>query len=381
MSLLTNLLVSCFLTKPKNFASDVPIKKIVSLFSNDLIYQSSPDEKIIIGKKNIEPTKFEISGFETEIGKKLWQLPFVGEVVGQTEKQILVYEEKTNSVHFINPNDGQITRNISPAPTPLSSKNTLERGMAFTDEIYLTTKALYTQVIENGQVDENFPIGITAQSWEKNEKKWFVQPVKQIVIIEYRPIIFGDKVLIINTRQKIGGPHSYQNVSLKTGEELFRGDSEGEFSYLGKGYFMEQTSAFVRRIDPITNKDLWRIEADFINASVSAISNQITISTPHKDHTRTIRIVEPGSGKILKQFDLPDLGLTVFNAAFLTKDNQIWLTFTKDKHKDAYLREYDYLVGYDTETKKALWRTDFKSYSADSLLNSAGEKVKVENGN
>lgn len=376
--LLTYCLSACFFSRETKFASDAPIKKLVSFFPTGLIYQSSPDEKIIIGKKNISAAIFEISGFERESGKKLWQLPFVGEVVGETEKQILIFEESTNSVHFINPNDGQITRKISPAPLPLSSKTTLESGMAFTDELYLTTKPLYGQVFANGKIDESWKIGITAKIWENNEEKWFVPPVRQIVIIEYKPVILGEKVLLINTRQKIGGPHSYQNVSLKTGEELFRADSEGEFCYLGKGYFMEQTSGFVRRIDPNTNKDIWRIEADFTNASVSSINNQITISTPHPTHIRTIRIVDAETGKILKQFDLPDLQRTVFHAAFLTKANQIWLHFANGKVKDSNLGDYDYVIGYDTESKKALWRTEFNNYSESSLLNLVGDNMKIE---
>lgn len=378
MGILTAFLSACFFTKEIKFATDAPVKKLASPFPNELIYQSTPDASVILGKKQIEPAIFEISSFEISTGKKLWQLPFVGEVVGNTEKQILVYEEKSNSVHFINPKDGQITRKISPAPNPLTSKNSLESGMAFTDEMYLTTKGLYTSIWENRQQDETFSIGITAKTWEKNEKKWFVPPVKQIVIIEYKPVIFDDKVLLINTRQKIGGPHSYQNVSLKTGEETFHADSEGEFSYIGKGYLIELTSSFVRRIDPITNKDIWKIPQDFPNASVSAIGNQITISTPHKDHTRWIGMIDAETGKVLKSFDLPDLGLTVFNAAFITKDNQVWLNFANGKLKDSNLGDYDYLVGYDIETKKALWRTDFNNYSESSLLDLVGNKMKIE---
>jgi hypothetical protein len=382
MSILINFLTACFLAKKENYAAAAPVKKISCelSFPTDLIYQSTPDASVILGKKQIEPAIFEVSGFEVSSGKKLWQLPFQGAIVGNTEKQILVYEEKTSTVHFINPKDGQITRKISPAPNPLTSKNGLESGMAFTDDMYLTTKGLYTSIWENRRQDETFPIGVTAKSWESNEKKWFLPPVKQIVIIEYRPIIFGDKVLIINTRQKIGGPHSYQNISLKTGEELFRGNSEGEFSYIGKDFFMDQTSAFVRRIDPLTNKDIWKIEADFTNASVSSVSaGQITVSTPHPDHTRTIRIVDAESGKVLKQFDLPDLQRTGFNAAYLTKDNKIWLNFSLELNKNADKDHYNYWASYNPETKKAEWRTDFNSESVSSLFPFVSEKMKVEN--
>lgn len=150
MSILTSLFAACSMMKSDKFASGAPIKKIIfdAPFPNDLIYQATPDAKIIVGKKKIESAIYEIGGFDIETGKKLWQLPFVGEIVGQTEKQILVYEEKTSAVHFITPQDGQISRKISPAPNPLTSKNSLERGMAFTDDVYLTTKALYTSILE-----------------------------------------------------------------------------------------------------------------------------------------------------------------------------------------------------------------------------------------
>lgn len=381
VSILISFLTGCFLAKQENYAAAQPVKRIACElpFPTDLIYQSTPDETVILGRKQIEPAIFEISGFETSSGKKLWQLPFPGEPVGDTAKQILVYEKNTSSVHFINPKDGQITRKISPAPVPLTSQSGFAAGMAFTDEMYLTTKALYTQMRDNGKVDESFPIGITAQTWENNEKKWFVPPVKQIVIIEYRPVVLGDKVLLINTRQKIGGPHSYQNISLKTGEQLFRNDSEGEFSYIGKGFLMDQTSGFVRRIDPLTNKEIWKLEDDFTNSRVAAIGNQITIATPHKDHTRTIRIVDAESGKILKQFDLPDLQRTVLNAAYLAKDNNVWLNFNLEQNVSMGETPYNYWVGYNPETKKAAWRTDFESSSISSLFPFAGEKMKVEN--
>jgi outer membrane protein assembly factor BamB len=381
---LTTWLMACLTTKETKFATDAPVKKIISQFQSDLIFQSSPNEKVIIGKKNLEPAIYEISGFEAETGQQIWKLPFVGEVVGQTEKQILVYEEKTNSVHFINPEDGQMTRKISPAPAPLSSKNSLERGMAFTDEMYLTTKSLYTQVIANGQVDESWKIGMTAKTWENNEQKWFVAPVKQIVNIEYKPVIFTGYVLIINPKQSIDGGHSYQIISLKTGEEITRKTTDGEYFDFGKGLFIEKTSNFVRQIKPFaeffpqSNKELWKVDGDFKNAKVSVIGKQISIATPHTDHTQTILVIDADTGKELKKFDLPDLKETILEGVFVTKDNQIWLNFAKDKYKNADLREYDYLVGYDVETQKALWRTEFKNPLAASLLDLASDKMKIE---
>ena len=108
---------------------EAPLKKIVFAlpFPTDLIYQAAPDAKVIVGTKELEPAiykmnggvietpTFEISGFDVETGRKLWQLPFVGEVVDQTETQILVYEEKTLTVHFVTPRTGEITRTERPA--------------------------------------------------------------------------------------------------------------------------------------------------------------------------------------------------------------------------------------------------------------------------
>lgn len=121
---------------------------------------------------------YEISGFEVETGKKLWQLPFEGEVVGETETQILVYEAKTFVLYFIAPQTGEETRKIAPAPNPLTSRNGFEYGMAFADDVYLTTKSLYTSVYsnasdwENRREDESFKIGITAKALNDDKTKW-----------------------------------------------------------------------------------------------------------------------------------------------------------------------------------------------------------------
>ena len=383
MSILTSLFAACWGAKPEKFASDAPVKKIVFdlPFPGDLIYQASPDAKVIVGKKKIEPAIYEIGAFEIETGKKLWQLPFIGEVIGQTETQILVYEEKTLTVHFINPNDGKITRKVSSAPNPLTSKNSLETGMAFTDEMYLTTKALYTSILENGQADESFKIGITAKTWENKEVKWFVPPVKQIVTIETRPVIFGDKVLIINANYSPQEPHYYQIVSLTTGAEIFRGASEGYFYYLDNKFFIEQTKSFARRIEPLTGKELWRIEYAAQNAGVSAIGNQITVSTNDGKSNRTIRLVDAETGKLLKQFDLPGLPETSLKACFITKDGTALLNFDS-KNYDIYDKaHYNYWVAYDADAKKALWRTDFESHSASSLFPFVSNKLQFKDSN
>jgi len=196
------------------FAKDAPVKALpLPLpFPTDLFYQASPDSTVLIGTRKLEPAIFEISAVDRATAQKLWQLPFVGNVVGQTDTQILVYEAKTSTVHFINPRNGKITRKVSPEPAPLTSPSSFYFGMAFTDDLYITTKPLYQDVVVNGKFDPSWKIGITAKSWEKNEQKWFLPPVNQIIIIEYPPVISGDKLLVINPQRKIKEGHSYQII-------------------------------------------------------------------------------------------------------------------------------------------------------------------------
>lgn len=394
MSILTSFLAACFASKPEKFAADAPVKKIVfdQPFPNDLIYQSSPDKQVIVGTKELKPAiyemnggvietpVYEISGFDAATGEKLWQLPFIGEIVGNTEKQLLVYEEKTLIVHFVQPLTGEITRKVSPAPNPLSSHDSLKRGMAFSDEFYITTKALYTSIYsgygDNRQDDETFKIGYTAKAWENNETKWFVPPIKQIVILGNRPVIFADKVLIINAEQGSYNAPSYQIISLKTGEQIARVETAGNFSYVGQGFLIEQTASFVRRIEPFSGREIWKIEGDFKNVSVAAIADQITIDAPPVERPRTIRIVGAATGKSLKQFDLPDLQNTSLNACFVHKDGTILLNFDSAIYDVYDKAHYNYWVAYDAEAKKALWRTDYESHSASSLFDWAGDKAR-----
>ncbi len=384
--LLIFVLTACSWLRPaEKFAANAPVKKMVFdlPFPNDLIYQATPDAKVIVGTKVIEANlSYEISGFDVETGRRLWQLPFEGKLVGQTQKQILVSEYKTSTVYFVAPRTGEITRRISPAPIQLTRINfDTYIGMAFTDEMYLTTQALYTSIfIKLREKDESFPIGITAQRWANNEKVWFVPPDGQLVIIGDRPLIFGDKVLIMNAPYGKGTGHSYKIVSLKTGEELFRNESNGKFHYLADKYFIEITPSFVRQIEPLTGKELWKIEADFHNALAAAIGNQISFHTANDKQTGTKRVVEAETGKLLKQFELPHTPKATSETVFITKDNLVLFNVTStsvdffrriDKH-------YNYWVAYDTEAKKVLWRTDFESYSASSLFPFASDKVRFE---
>lgn len=380
MGIVASFLMACIKDKKENFATDAPVKKIVCTtpFPTDLVYIGSPDSTIIVGTKKIEPTVFEISGYETETAKKRWQLPFVGEIVGQTQTQLLIYQETPSSMHFVNWQDGQITRTISPAPNPLRSKNGLHLGMAFTDSVYITTKSLYTSVWADKTEDKTFPIGITAKNWGKSEPLWFLPKVKQIVVLEYPPVIYGDTVLIINPQSNTSVPYTYQLVSLKTGKEWYRGAANDEYRLLGKRYFIEQNGNVISCISPTTGKVLWKIKEGNKPYSISVIGNQITIQSPSKN-SRSIQIVNGETGKTLQQFTLPFFKETnQFEAIYLPADGQVWLYF-EEKNPDWIKGEpYHYVVGYDVQNQKALWRTDFHSQPITSLLSLVGDKMRVE---
>jgi outer membrane protein assembly factor BamB len=382
--LLMNFLNACLWRQSEKFAADATVKKMrFDLpFPNDLIYQATPDAGVVVGTKEIETyIRYDISGFDAATGGKLWQLPFEGRVVGRTEKQILVYEEKTTTAYFITPRTGEITRRIALAPVELTRVNfDLYLGMAFTDEMYLTTKALYTSVFRRlNEPDESYRIGITAKNWANNEIVWFAPPDGEFVIISYPPLIFGDKVLIMNDPYGKGSGHSYKVVSLKNGEELFRGESDGNFHYLSDKYFIEATPNFVRRIEFSAGKELWKIP-NTENHSVSAIGNQITLQSTDKNKIRTIRIVEAETGNLLKQFEFSSAVETHLKAAFITKDNLILINFdSKNSFLSGREEHYDYWVAYDAESKKVLWRTDFESHSASSLFPFESDKARFEN--
>lgn len=371
MSALSNLFYSCNSDKPYNQTFKIPIKNIISTlpFPSDLVYQSSPDSGIIIGRKRLEPGIFEISAFNIDSAKELWKLPFRAELIGQTETQLLVYVEKTSSVYFIKPNNGEITRKTSPAPNPITSKSGHYLGMAFTDDLYLTTNGLYTTVIERGKIDASFPIGITAKTWGSNEKKWFVPPVKQILDLRYKPLIKKDKVLIINSLQRVDGGHSYQIIDLQTGIELSRTATEGEFMFLNEKYFIERENDFIRCFDPFSGKEFWKISSTFKNAQINAIGNQISIQHNFKATARSVLIIDANSGKTLKNFELNKVTNDALTDILLIQNNEIWLHFNNETYKIEEERGYDYWIGYDELNKKALWRTDKKSICLGSLIN------------
>lgn len=380
MMSLSHFLIGCFSENKVHFGTDSPQQNLVCElpFPTDLVYQSTPDASVVMGTKKVAPAIFEVSGYAVSTGQKLWQLPFEGEIVGQTTTQVLVYEEITSTVHFVNPKNGQVARTVSPAPSPLTSKNGLAQGMAFTDEMYLATKSLYTQVTKNGKIDESFPIGITAKTWDSNQKQWFLPPVQQIVILEYHPIIADDKVLIINPEQKINEGHSYQIVSLRTGAELHRNTTKGTYYWLENEIFIERTNTSVKRIDPFTQKELWSMNGDFINAHVSAIGQQITIATPSPDKNRTIRLVDANTGNLLRHCVLPDLDMTQLEAVYAQNDSQLLLHFKKKSFEAVGTNEYDYWVNYNPETKQVLGHTEIQSESISSLMPFVGHKIKIK---
>ncbi|RRB07260.1 hypothetical protein [Larkinella rosea] len=366
-----NFMGSCSSEKQDYFAADAPVRSVdLPLpFPTNLLYQSSPDSSVLMGTRKRGPEQFEIRAFDCKTAQKLWQLPFAGTIVGQTDSQILVYEERTSTVHFVNPRDGRITRNVSPEPAPLTSPSSLYGGMAFTDDFYLTTKPLYQNVIVKDQIDTSWKIGITAKRWETNETEWFLPPVKQIVILTYAPVIQGDNVLVVNAEQKMGSGHSYQIVSLKTGREIHRSATQGIFYLLRNDRFFERTSTYVRRIDPFTRREIWRIDGNFSLGWLSEIGDQLAVLSRHSDGTQnTLRILNAGTGQERSQFNLPFFKEATLKGAYLTRLNQLLLHFESSNPRIPGERLYDYWVGYDPKNRRARWRTDFHSESFSSLL-------------
>jgi hypothetical protein len=380
--MLATILSACLMKKSDKFASEAPIKNLVPDLENPLpqnsFYRSTPIENIIIASKD-EFNKSKITAFDKLNGKQIWQTNFEGFYIGKTDKNILFYD--LQNVLFVNPKNGETTRKISNIPNPIKTSfdfnSDLTDGMAFNDEIYITTKPLYQQIYDaNQKQDDSYQIGVTANNWEQNEKLWFVPPVKQIVNIEYKPVIFGDKILIVNPPQSIDGKQTYQTISIKTGKEMYRGNTDGKYFLLGEKILIEETLDKISRINFVENKPIWSISAaQIIGTHISAIGNQITIAIPDKNGTRNIKIIDAESGKELKKFDLPDLQETVFDGAFLLKNGSIALHFLKNMTTD---KNYDYFVGWDIDAKKALWRTEFDGKKLTSLFNVIGEKMKVE---
>jgi hypothetical protein len=345
---------------------DVPLP-----FPDGLIYEASPNPSIITGLRRKASGRSEVTGYDRKTAKMLWSINFSGQLIGQTDKELLMYEPGESTVYFINPVNGRTTRKVSPQPDALTHPSSLYLGMAFTDQFYITIKPLYGSVItdKEGITDTTLQIGITAKNWLTNETAWFLPPVKQIVTIEHRPVVSGDKAMIVNPEQKIGEGHSYQIVSLKTGQELYRGVTEGTYFPLAKERFFERTKSFVRRIDPFTQKEIWRIDGHFPFGQLSEMGDQLTIISRHADGSQnSMRIINSVTGKPIKEFDLPFFKETVINGAFITADNRVFLHFKESDSKNPGKLLYDYWVHYDVQTKSALSRTHFHSESVTSLI-------------
>ncbi len=345
---------------------DIPLP-----FPDGPIYEASPDPSIITGLRRKASGRSEVTGYDRKTAKMLWSINFSGELIGQTDDALLMYEPAESTVYFINPVNGRTTRKISPQPDAITRPSSLYMGMAFTDLLYITTKPLYGSVIANneGVTDTTLQIGITAKNWLTNEIAWFLPPVKQIVTIEYKPVVSGDKVMVVNPEQKVGAGHSFQIVSLKTGQELYRGVTEGTYFPIGKERFFEKTNSFVRRIDPFTQKEIWRIDGYFPFGHLSEIAGQLTIISRHSDGAQnSLRIVDSVTGKQRKVFDLPFFKETSIHGAFLSADNRVFLHFKASDPKNPGKQLYDYWVHYDPQTRSALSRTNFHSESISSLL-------------
>lgn len=95
-ALVLNLFGRCSEFKETYFAENVKIQQLIlkQSFPDDFIYQKSLNKNIVIGINKIEPAIFKIVGFDISTTKRIWQLPFLGEIIGQTDSYLLVYEEK-----------------------------------------------------------------------------------------------------------------------------------------------------------------------------------------------------------------------------------------------------------------------------------------------
>jgi hypothetical protein len=127
---------------------DVPLP-----FPDGLIYEASPNPSIITGLRRKASGRSEVTGYDRKTAKMLWSINFSGELIGQTDKELLMYEPGESTVYFINPVTGRTTRKVSPQPDALTHPSSLYLGMAFTDQFYITTKPLYGSVITDKEGD------------------------------------------------------------------------------------------------------------------------------------------------------------------------------------------------------------------------------------
>jgi hypothetical protein len=140
---------------------------------------------------------------------------------------------------------------------------------------------------------------------------------------------------------------------------------------------IEQTETMVRRFDPVSSADVWKVEGKFHNAAVRQIGDQITIAAPHDDGTRTITLVDASTGKNIAQFEFPVTFNTPLKGCFLTVDKQTLCNFVADVETDILHRDFDFWIGYDPQAKKVSWRTELNDQSESSLLPFASDKMRI----
>ena len=184
--------------------------------------------------------------------------------------------------------------------------------------------------------------------------------------------------MIINPAQKINEGHSYQILSLLTGEDLLRNTTQGTYYWLENEIFIERTNTSVKRIDPFTQKEIWRIDGNFTNAHVSAIGHQITAATTSPDKNRTIQLIDADTGNLLRQCILPDLDMTRLEAVYAQNDSQLLLHFKKKSFETVATNEYDYWVNYDSKTNQVLGHTEIHSEFISSLMPFVSNKIKIK---
>ena len=107
-------------------------------------------------------------------------------------------------------------------------------------------------------------------------------------------------------------------------------------------------------------------------------ANQITIQSPNGKQTRTLRVVEAETGKLSKQFEFPYTPDTSLKSCFINKDGAVLLNFDSTFYDIYEKGHYKYWVGYDTNSKKVLWLTDFNSQSDSSLFHFVNERMRIE---
>lgn len=142
--------------------------------------------------------------------------------------------------------------------------------------------------------------------------------------------------------------------------------------------FIEQTDSLMRRFEPLSGAEIWKIEGNFYHAQVSAIASQITVAAANQNGLRTVTLVDAPTGKTITQFEITISVNTPLNGCLLTADQQILCNFVAESRTDILHRDFNYWTAYDATAKKVLWRTAMNSRSASSLFPFMSDKVRFE---